>query len=576
MSGKSLLPRPVNVSFLPLLTILLFVPISCVVQAQTLSVIYAFPVDLSHGIYPASLPIFDQDGVLYGTTSAGTGEECQDECGTIFKLSADGKETVLHSFMLPSSGESPDGFLFRDEAGNLYGTTSILGITPGSCLDQFGSSDGCGTVFKLDTSNSLTVLHRFTGGENGWRPFGISGDRFGNVYGVTTYGGVGCTNNVPAGCGVIFRIDASGKFSVLHRFSGGGDGAYPQGPLLIDSNGNLYGVTSGGGHDDPTHTECFVNDQGSLGCGTIFKLDTTGHKTTLYEFSGLNGSYPAAGLVRDAQGNFYGTAKTGGANILQDYCPLGCGVVFKLAPSGHETVLYNFTGIPDGGLPSGQLVRDAAGVIYGFNFGTGGCDQYGDPCGAVYRLEPSGHLAVLHDFERDENGGYPGVGLAMDSQGNLYGTAQNGGDFDNNSALCFWGCGLVFKISPPDNLKLTSVAYPTPPAEGGLLTYAFKVQNTGTFGAAHEVLTTQVPEGETFSSVEVSGTAGESSCTTPAIGQSGPVVCIEKSVMRPGSTWTIRLTTRVTAPAGTVLSESGAVSSGNAGSGSATIHNTVH
>jgi uncharacterized repeat protein (TIGR03803 family) len=155
----------------------------------------------------------------------------------------------------------------------------------------------------------------------------------------------------------------------------------------------------------------------------------------------------------------------------------------------------------------------------------------------------------------------------LDGAGNLYGTALNGGPNDE---------GAVFEILPGTGLNLSAVPYPTPPVQGGSLTYAFKIWNHSSSAAVHEVLTTQVPAGTTFSSLALSGTAGLGSCSAPAVGAAGAVTCTENSVMRPGSTWTIRLTVRITSPTGTVIAQSATASSDNLGSNTATSHNTVH
>jgi outer membrane protein assembly factor BamB len=140
------------------------------------------------------------------------------------------------------------------------------------------------------------------------------------------------------------------------------------------------------------------------------------------------------------------------------------------------------------------------------------------------------------------------------------------GSLDGN----LYGFGL-----PTATLNLSAVAYPTPPKQGALLTYAFKVWNKSSQNAVHEVLTTAVPPGTVMSSIEWSGTQNLTSCQTPFVGGSGPVVCKESNVMRPGSTWTIRITVQVTAPKNTVITETATASSDNQTSSTATLHNTV-
>jgi uncharacterized repeat protein (TIGR03803 family) len=164
---------------------------------------------------------------------------------------------------------------------------------------------------------------------------------------------------------VVFKLSPAGTETVLHSFTGH-DGAHPVAGLIADAAGNLYGTTLEGGASNACPS----------GCGTVFKLSPTGSETILHSFTGEgDGAYPYAGLTRDAAGNFYGTANHGGTH--------GNGVVFKLSPSGTETVLHSFTGGADGGPPSAGLVRDPAGNLYGTT-ANGGASGYG----VVFKLTP--------------------------------------------------------------------------------------------------------------------------------------------------------------------------------------------
>jgi uncharacterized repeat protein (TIGR03803 family) len=223
------------------------------------TVLYSF-VGGRDGSSPLAGVVRDAAGNFYGTTYYGGGSRCGGSgCGTMFKLDATGKETVLHRFTGGTDGGHPGyGSLVRDAAGNLYGTTYNGGGT--GC-----GGPGCGIVFKLDATGKETVLHRFTGGTDGGHPgYGsLVRDPAGNLYG-TTYngGGTGCGG---PGCGIVFKLDATGKETVLHRFTGATDGANPYGGLVQDAVGNLYGTTLSGGD-----LSCSTSD--GPGCGVVFKL----------------------------------------------------------------------------------------------------------------------------------------------------------------------------------------------------------------------------------------------------------------------------------------------------------------
>jgi uncharacterized repeat protein (TIGR03803 family) len=359
----------------------------------------------------------DAAGNLYGTSIAGG----KVNGGAVFKLSATGKKKILYSFTGGADGESPVAGLVRDSAGNLYGTTN----------NGFG---GFGTVFKIDTAGQSTVLHTFAGGTDGANPVAaLIEDTGGNLYGTTYAGGSSlCYQSV--GCGTVFKIDPSGNETILHAFTGVPDGAYPYAGLVRDNVGNLYGTTASGGQFGCT---------AEYGCGTVFKIDTTGVETVLYRFTGTpDGAYPQSVLVSDTLGNFYGTTAGGGAVVCYNNS-YGCGTVFELDSHGNETVLYAFLGTPDGSEPTGNLVRDALGSLYGTTEYGGSSDH-----GTVFKLNGTGTEVVLHAFgglsRRD--GALPEGGLIRDAAGNLYGTTANGGSTQSSS--CPYGCGTVFKLKP--------------------------------------------------------------------------------------------------------------------------------
>ena len=395
-------------------------------QAETPTVLHRFTGG-ADGAYPEA-PLFrDSAGNLYGTTSKGgiVNSICASGCGVVFKLDAAGEETVLYSFKGDPDGAGPSGALIRDSAGNFYGTTGYGGY-------------GNGIVFKLDTSGVETVLYRFGDSFDGGFPYaGVISDSAGNLYGTAYRGGTSgdCSYAIPDGCGVVFQLDKSGTETVLHSFTG--DGLGPESSLIRDSAGNFYGTTYFG---YPSRLPC---DTG-LGCGTVFKLDTTGVYTVLYTFTGAtDGALPSAGLIRDLAGNFYGTTGSGG--IFNNTCSSGCGVVFKLDSTGAETVLHRFRGGADGAYPFAPLLQYSAGNLYGTTYrgGASGCGGIG--CGIVFKLDAAGQETVLHRFRGGADGANPQAGLIRDSVGNLYGTTQYGGLVNST---CTSGCGVVFKLQP--------------------------------------------------------------------------------------------------------------------------------
>jgi uncharacterized repeat protein (TIGR03803 family) len=376
-------------------------------QGQTFTVLYSFTGGADGAETYAGL-ILDAAGNLYGATYWGGASGGFNGYGTVFKLAKTGKETALYTFTGGSDGAHPAyEYLVRDAAGNLYGTTAYGGAYTGD--------NGYGTVLKVDKTNKETVLYTFTGGSDGANPYaGLVRDAAGNLYGTTLNGGA-------SGLGTVFKLNKAGKETVLHSFTGGGgDGSYPYAGLVRDAKGNLYGTAYEGGSSG-----CYLG----YGCGVVFKVDATGKETVLYAFTGTggDGGFPDAGLVRDTQGNLYGTTAGQGAS--------GYGTVFKLDKKGKETVLYSFTGTGgDGAYPYSDLVRDAMGNLYGTTSQGGGSGA-----GTVFKLDKTGNETVLYSFTGGDDGYDPWAGLVRDTKGNLYGTTVGRGAY---------GWGTVFKLTP--------------------------------------------------------------------------------------------------------------------------------
>jgi len=387
----------------------LFTPLSARAQAlggvnsSTESILYSFTGG-GDGADPQADLIQDAAGNLYGTTLTGGNLSCSppNGCGTVFKVSRAGKETVLYSFSGGADGASPID-LIRDAKGNLYGVAGGGGSS--NC------SGGCGVVYKLSSKGKETVLYSFSGGTDGQNPLAkLIFDANGSLYGTTGFGG-----DPTCKCGTVFKLSRTGKLTTLHTFTGGSDGANPLASrgLIVDVKGNLYGTTQSGGTSN---------------YGTVYKVSSKGKELVLHSFTEADGRSPYSSVIFDAKGNLYGTTGTGGN--------LGGGVVYKLTMQRKETVLYNFSGKADGALPGGSLIWDAKGNLYGTTY------RYGDPtckCGTVFKLGRTGKLATLHTFMGGSDGANPSNGLTLDAKGSLYGTTTAGGSSN---------AGTVFKLTP--------------------------------------------------------------------------------------------------------------------------------
>ncbi len=435
----------------------------------------------SDGAQPQAGLIADSRGNLYGTTYAGgdTTACAPAGCGVVFELSPPTKagqpwaETVLYAFKGGADGLWPSAGLVFDARGNLYGTTYAGGERQ-ICLYPEGPL-GCGVVFELSPPATgkgkwtYHVLYTFLGNNSSTGTDILDGagplstlvfDTRGNLYGTTYSGGAinACAGPGVHGCGTIFELsppataDGAWTETVLYIE---GSSWLPAAGVVLDGEGNLYGTSSfgaGAGCDYMPYI---------YGCGSVFELSPPANgkgpwiETVLHRFtSGSDGATPLAGVILDARGNLYGTAKAGGGPYD---C---CGVVFRLSPpaSGKgpwtETVLHTFTGEADGGVPEAPLIFDAKGHLYGTT------SLYGYPAiignyedGVVFELSPPATANgewdddVLYTFCSSVNcadGGVPAAGLIYDAAGNLYGTTQERGDL---SACDREGCGVVFRLS---------------------------------------------------------------------------------------------------------------------------------
>ncbi len=367
--------------------------------------------NVTEGAKPSASVIMDSSGNLYGTASNGGASSA----GTVFEL-VHGTNTIttLASFN-GANGLNPLGTLFMDSSGNLYGTT------------QGGGAAGDGTVFELaQGSGTITMLASFNG-SNGLHPEGsVIFDSAGNLYGTTNAGGVSSD-------GTVFELaKGSATITTLASFSGI-NGTTPNGDLIMDSAGNLYGTTGAGG---------------ASGEGTVFELAHGGGTiSTLATFSGTNGSGPNGGLLMDSSGNLYGVTYQGGS--------LGYGTIFELAQGrGAIITLGSFNGA-DGTYAGASLVMDRGGNLYG-EAGAGGASGYG----TVFELaHGSGTITAVVSFSGGTDGKSPIGGLIVDKSGNLYGTTSAGG------AGGLPGFGTIFELANPGTTFAVG-GFPSPAIAG--------------------------------------------------------------------------------------------------------------
>jgi uncharacterized repeat protein (TIGR03803 family) len=394
--------RLASASRLVKLAVLSLIPTTvCAQSAPTFTMLYSFD-GVAHGGQPRSPLVQGQDGNFYGTTQ---------ETTTVFKITPSGALTTLWS---ASDGSDPyvGSGLSLGSDGNIYGAASGYGA--GSAGHQ-----STAMIYEITSSGAINTLYSVVQ-KLFLNPVTKAAD--GNIYGTTNNGG-------SAGYGSVYVLTPQGQLTTLYSFTGGADGQAPIGRLIQSSDGNFYGITSGGG---------------GTGTATMFKITPAGSFTVLCTFNlGQSGGYPFA-LIQAKDGNFYGVAEIGGASAL--------GAVFKVTPAGALTTLYTFSG-SDGYVPDG-ITQGSDGNFYGTTY-YGGTDPNcpytagGNPgCGTIFKLTTSGALTTLHSFAGGPNDGYaPFAGVTEGKDGNLYGTTAYGGSM---------GVGTAFQLVVVDQLKITS------------------------------------------------------------------------------------------------------------------------
>jgi uncharacterized repeat protein (TIGR03803 family) len=363
-----------------LLVVALCFPAAALAQSE--EVLHSFNTGGDDGaVDPGAGLIQASDGSFYGVSvgGGGGGGRCG-SCGTVFKIDSTGNITSLHQFAgSPNDGNGPAASLVQAGDGNFYGTTGS------------GGASNLGTVFKMDSAGTVTILHSFAGApSDGSDPeAGLIQASDGNFYGTTRFGG-------SAGHGTVFKMDSAGNVTILHSFAGtSGDGGGPSAPLIQAGDGHFYGTTSG---------------FGTPSLGTVFRMDFAGNLTTLHSFTGQpDGAFPYGGLLQATDGTFFGT-------------------VFKMDSAGTVTILHNFAGAPnDGAGPAAGLIGN--GDFYGTT-GFGGAANDG----TVFKMDSAGNVTILHSFAGyATDGSQVNAGVTRASDGNYYGTTLFGGSTNSGT-----------------------------------------------------------------------------------------------------------------------------------------------
>ena len=449
---------------------------------QSLTTLYNFCSQRAcpDGYYPYAKLLQATDGSFYGATANGGASLY---AGTAFKITPSGTLTTLYSFCKQSrcaDGYRPFASLVQVTDGNSYGTTVFGGGN--------GCSGGCGTVFKMTPSGTLTTLYSFCS-QSGCTDGSWPGDNLvqatdGNLYGTTSAGGRG-------NYGTVFKVTSGGTLTTIHSFDGT-DGAYPTTAGVVQAtDGNFYGTTLYGGAN---------------AVGTVFKVAPSGTLTTLHSFCSQSGCadgyWPYAGLLQATDGNFYGTTHLGGA--------YGGGTVFKITPGGTLTTLYSFCSqseCTDGQEPFAGLIQATDGNFYGTTQ-LGGAQ--GD--GTAFEITPGGTLTTLYSFcsqSECTDGQEPFAGLVQATNGNFYGTTVFGG----THCQPIYDCGgTVFVLSTGlgpfvETLPTSGKVGATVKILGTDLTGATSVTFNGTAATltvvSRSFIRTAVPAGATTGYVQV-------------------------------------------------------------------------
>jgi uncharacterized repeat protein (TIGR03803 family) len=407
---------------------LLWATTTVTLPAQTFKSLDSF--DNTDAAFPWATLVQGNDGNFYGTTQNGGNTACSSGCGTIFRITPNGKLTTF-SFD-GTNGNGPIAGLVQAANGDFYGVSG-------------GGANGLGTVFKFTPNGGLTTLYSFSA-NTGYGPIGglvLASD--GNFYGTTSNGGPPTGQCKPSGCGTIFKITPKGEYTTLHNFNGIPDGGSPLATMTQAPNGKFYGTASN------------LGNAGSY--GTVFTMTPKGKFTVVHQFNNTDGAYPFGGLILGTDGNFYGQTDLGGASAYGAF-----GTVYKMTPSGKVTTLHSFEQT-DGDNPISNLVQGTDGNFYGTAAYGGKYPNFG----TVFKITSGGKFSTLHNFDSTD-GSYLYAGLIQATNGTFYGATYAGG----SSTACSYGCGTVFSLSV------------------GLGPFVETLPNSGKVGAAIRILGTDL------------------------------------------------------------------------------------